>query len=98
MTVPVMRDIVSSMDSGFDYTFTPVMNAGKRAVWAAGHVESGDWDKVAADAFELSGYAFGLPTSQARITGGYIWDVITGEETPEDLVEFTRDITFRRKE
>ena len=45
----------------------------------------------------MAGYAFGLPSGQAKITGRYIWDVMQGDEDPKDPGEFVRNLMFTRK-
>ena len=56
-----------------------------------------EWDEVAWDAFEASGYVFGMPTAQPRITGEYLADLLGGEEDPESLADALHGLAFRRQ-
>ena len=101
MTVPLVRDVISSVESGYDYRFSPMVSAGEKMVRVATQTSDaiageGDWSKVAKSSFEASGYILGLPTGQAAITGGYIYDILTGEDdidNPGDMMGFL----FRRE-
>ncbi len=53
-------------------------------------------ERVAKSASRLMGVTIGLPSSQFEITAGYLWDVLSGEEEPENAAEFSRDVLFRR--
>jgi hypothetical protein len=54
------------------------------------------WDETAWDTFETSGYVFGLPTQQLRISGEYVTDVMTDKANPESPQEALHDLLFRR--
>lgn len=56
------------------------------------------WDDVAWDTLEASGYVLGLPTAQVRITGEYITDVLTNQAHPETPQQALHDLLFRRQE
>lgn len=56
-----------------------------------------DFDEVAWDVFESSGYVLGLPTAQARITGEYLQKLLTGETSPEDAADVLKGLFFRPK-
>ncbi len=56
-----------------------------------------DFDEVAWDVFESSGYVLGLPTAQARITGEYLQKLLTGETSPEDAADVLKGLLFRPK-
>ncbi len=85
------------------YKLSPVMSAiekvaklpGKIADAVTGEREVGD---VAWDVLETSGYILGLPTAQARITGEYLVDLLTGEAEPENAAQLLRDAVFKRQE
>lgn len=47
-------------------------------------------------AFESSGLLLGLPTAQTRITGGYLYDLMTGDAQPENAPELLRDLLFKQ--
>lgn len=54
-------------------------------------------DDTTWDVFEASGYIFGLPTGQLRVTGEYLEDLLTGDADPENAMELLRDGLFRRR-
>lgn len=54
------------------------------------------WDDVAWDTLEASGYVLGLPTAQVRITGEYITDVLTNQAHPQSPQQTLHDLLFRR--
>ncbi len=111
LTVIGLRDIASPAidrvlgwrSRPFDATFqmTPAQQ-GVATMFRAGmtNVEAlqgeADMDDVFLRNLEASGYLFGLPTSQAKITGRYIIDLIEGDAEPETPVDFVRDMMFRR--
>jgi hypothetical protein len=100
MGVPIMRDIVASSTSGFDYQLSPVARAGQTAVrFGTGLVKVAQGDDVdpqrlAKNGLDTLGYAIGLPTGQIGVTGGYIWDVLDGDENPENALQFARGVTI----
>ena len=54
-------------------------------------------DDTTWDVFEASGYIFGLPTGQLRVTGEYLEDLLIGDADPENAMELLRDGLFRRR-
>jgi hypothetical protein len=93
MSVPVLRDVVSSIDSGFDYRFSPMATlfdkVGKAAT-ATGKLFTDDieWGDYSLKVAETIGYVFGVAgTAQISATGKYLWRVSEGEEQPENLAE-----------
>jgi hypothetical protein len=59
-------------------------------------VLSGDreFNDVAWDMFESSGYIFGLPTRQVRISGEYTMDVLNDERNPESPQQFMYEVLY----
>lgn len=55
---------------------------------------SGHWLKHALDTV---GYTFGLPTGQAGQSLQYLWDVWSGEQSPDDVKEFMHGMVFGTK-
>lgn len=93
MSVPVLRDVVSSIDSGFDYRFSPLASVfdkiGKAAA-ATGKMIEGDmeWGEYSVKVGETMGYVFGVAgTAQMAATGKYLWRVSEGEENPDNIAE-----------
>lgn len=105
MTLPLVRDIAGAAEKGFSYELSPLAGFGKAAarfstsMWnLIGESDQEALSEAVGDAVEFAGYVVGLPTAQAKITGGYLWDVITGEDSPEDPVDFTAGLLFKREE
>lgn len=83
------------------YKFTPIISAVEKIASIPGRLVDGwtgarPWDDVAWDTFEASGYVFGLPTAQPRITGEYLYDLLSGQASPDDAAEAMHDVLFRR--
>jgi len=83
------------------YKFTPIVSAVEKIGAMPGKLLDGwtgarPWDDVAWDGLEASGYVFGLPTAQPRITGEYLYDLFTGQASPENAAEAMHDTLFRR--
>ena len=93
MSVPVVRDVAGSLESGFDYRFSPaatvIEKIGKTAK-DTGRLVEGDieWGEYSARVAESIGYIFGVAgTAQIAGTSKYLWRVSEGEEDPENLAE-----------
>lgn len=99
-SVPVLRDVMSAVESGRDYSFTPLVNTlnkGVRALRGAANAAAGEaeWDGPAADAAEVLATLAGIPgTSQVATTLKYLKAVSEGEQTPETPLQFVRGAVF----
>lgn len=85
------------------YKLSPVMGAIEKVARLPGKIADAATgekpvDDVVFDTVETSGYVLGLPTSQVRITGEYLWDLLTGQTSPDNAVEIMRDALFRREQ
>ncbi len=103
MTVPVLRDVVNAVAGDYGYTFTPLESAIKSAIKPIDTarqvmIDEKEIEDLAADTFKASGYWLGLPTNQLAITGGYIKDMYVGDENPDNLGEFAKNMVMRRKD
>lgn len=88
--VPVLRDFASMAFEGYGFrgsaALSPVEQAGKTAItygkafrkWRDG--DEVDWRKVSMSTLLLSGYVFGLPAGQAKITIDAFLDWMEGEK------------------
>jgi hypothetical protein len=102
MSVPLLRDMANSWDSGYGYQLTPLSRGLETAVKLPGQLADTaagekDVDDLIFQAFDLPGYLFGLPTGQVKKTGRYIWDVWDGDIRPEDGGEIVKGILFGEK-
>jgi hypothetical protein len=83
------------------YKLSPIVGAIDKSIRTVGNVVAGNDNKtgseIAWDAFEASGYWLGLPTAQARISGEYITDLISGNADPENAPQLLHDALFRRE-
>ena len=100
-TVPFVREVGSALEfgqvrGGPVTTVTTELVRSGRALYKAA-VDEGDIEKAVRSTARASGYVFGLPTVQGEITVGYLWDVIQGEERPEDFWEFVRRLLYRKR-
>lgn len=101
MTIPLVRDVVNSMEGGRPYQLTPISRLGEMLVKLPGQIEAvadnkKDLEDLIFQTADLPGYAFGLPTGQAKVTGRYLWDVMTGDE--EVGADFLKRLLFHKKE
>ncbi|MEN6448619.1 MAG: hypothetical protein ABFD70_12925, partial [Syntrophaceae bacterium] len=92
-TLPILRDISSSMESGYDYKFTPVAEAiakAGRALQSAVKVAEGEKDPVDVlfQGMDAIGTLWGVPgTSQLMQTSKYLYKVSQGEENPDNAAQ-----------
>ncbi len=96
--IPLVRDLVNAAVNGHDYSATPLEAAGKALVKAAQDAYKVATDEepskhVVANAVNVAGYTFGLPTGQATQTGKFLWDVYHGEQDPQGLREWFEGIS-----
>lgn len=82
---------VSPVIDAFEKTIKTGMNVGK-ATFGDNELD----DAVFFDALEVSGYLTGTPTSQPRITMEYLYDMLTGDVSPEGPGQLLHDLLFRR--
>jgi hypothetical protein len=94
MSVPLLRDVVSAMDSGYDYRFSPIATVFDkigRAATDTGELfteDDIDWGDYAANVAQTIGYVFGVAgTAQVAATSKYLWRVSEGEENPDNIAE-----------
>lgn len=100
MSVVGVRDVVNGLGP-YGYTASPAFDAFEQTVKAvkipfkaaAGEEITRSDVKSAVLATSYWGQ---LPGRQGWITGEYIYDVMTGQDEPEDIWEFTHDLMFAR--
>ena len=102
MAIPFLRDIVNSTASGRPYSMTPVSRVFEMTAKLPSQIEAvADNEKELSDllfqVFDAPGYAFGLPTGQARTTTKYIWDLTEGNIQAEDLGDVLKGLAFGQK-
>lgn len=96
--IPIVRDLVNAAVNGHDYAATPLEAAGKALVKSATDAykfASGEEPSkhAVANAANVVGYTFGLPTGQASQTGKFLWDVYHGEADPQGIREWAEGIS-----
>lgn len=101
LAVPLLRDAISTLSSGYGYQFSPIAQAletGTRLTRSAYKAAAGEkeWEELAAQAIKAFSYFVGLPTSQLIITGKFLQDLNNGSEHPDDLFEFTKKFLYSR--
>ena len=87
--------------NGRDYTVTPLEQAGKSAVTTARdalHLATGEPTSKRAlqTAAQTAGYVFGIPTAQPAATTKFLWDVMQGDQDPQDIKEWYRGVLTGR--
>jgi hypothetical protein len=87
--VPWVRDVVGAMTSGYDYTVSPVAEAGKTVhrLQQSITAKQPKPDKITKNLIDTLGYAAGIPSKQINITLQGMIDLAEGEtQAPEGLV------------
>ena len=76
-----VRDIVGSLESGFDYQLSPVTDVVNMAIRATRKAGEGDLTERSfiKPAFLATGAWYGLPARQLWMTTEYIYDYLDGE-------------------
>lgn len=109
LTYPVnavvgLRDIVGAVGSKYGYDMSPVGGAfetivklGNSALKAMDDEQELGRSDVR-NATDTVGTWLALPSRQAWITGSYLYDVVTDEENPADVMEFMRNLAFARQQ
>ncbi|MCG9052344.1 hypothetical protein LH447_04395 [Laribacter hongkongensis] len=103
-TVVGLRDIISAINSPFGYEISPVaraLEAVPELVNRAADMATGERGLKRSDvklAVDLTGTWMALPSSQAWITGSYLYDLATDQEDPADPFEFLRNLIFSRRQ
>lgn len=101
LAVPLLRDAISTIVSGYGYQFSPVAQAletGTRFTRSAYQAAAGEkeWAELAEQSAKVFAYFAGLPTSQLLVTGKYLRDLATGQEHPDNIFQFARDLVYSR--
>lgn len=93
LSIPIIRDITSSLESGYDYRFSPIATGFEKIGGLAkstGKLYEGDmeWGDYCIKATDTIGFAVGVPgTTQATRTAKYLWRVEQGDENPDNIME-----------
>lgn len=99
--IPVVRDLVGGLTTGFDFESSPLSSVGKELTQAGkdilhkveGQRLSARWIQHAANTV---GYLFALPLGQAGTTSQFLHDFATGRERPKDFGQFVHGLIFGR--
>lgn len=99
--IPVFRDIASAAMSGRDYEATPaaqmvnsMLKSGKDIAAATGLSDHEVSDKWLKHAVQNAGYVFGLPTGQVSGSVQFLWDVMHGDQNPQDVADWLHGIVY----
>lgn len=97
MSVPLLRDVGSSLESGWAYSgATPIGDVFKSTTRLAAAVGQDDLDaeKITMSTMDVIGMGFGLPTAQPKRTAKYLFSVERGERQDDNMLEFIRGLMF----
>lgn len=97
MGVPLLRDVGSSLESGWAYSgATPIGDVFKSTTRLAAAVGQDDVDaeKITMSTMDVIGMGFGLPTAQPKRTAKYLFSVERGERQDDNMLEFIRGLMF----
>lgn len=91
--IPVLRDVVTTLDSGFSpqhpllQASSNVTKLSKEASKAFDVDEDVDRERLAKLGLKAAGVVYPIPTNQAMRTGTYLMEVGTGQHTPDSPLE-----------
>ena len=91
--LPVIRDVVGPMITGYDYSMTPVARAFETPARIVKIATSKGKEKAARlfkETARLAGYIFGLPTDQALVTMDGVIDLMSGETNKPQRLFFRK--------
>lgn len=97
MAVPLIRDVGSSLESGWAYSgATPIGDVFKSTTRLAAAVgqDEVDAEKITMSTMDVIGMGFGLPTAQPKRTAKYLFSVERGERQDDNMLEFIRGLMF----
>lgn len=97
MAVPLLRDVASSLESGWAYSgATPIGDVFKSATRLAAAIgqDEVDAEKITMTTMDVVGMGFGLPTAQPKRTIKYLFSVERGERQDDNMLEFIRGLMF----
>jgi len=102
-SVPLLRDVVSALEGGYDYKYTPVqtvmekfIKATKMASDLADDEKDVEWDDFFMTGMESAGLLFGIPGSgQIGTTYRYLDQLESGKrDKPDSGTQHTRNLLF----
>jgi hypothetical protein len=97
LSIPLVRDVGSSLESGWAYSgATPIGDVFKsttRLAAAAGQDEL-DAEKLTMSTLDVVGMGVGLPTAQPKRTVKYLFSVGRGERQDDNMIQFIRGLMF----
>ena len=95
--IPVVRDVVGGIASGFGYTFTPAAGVGTSIVNAAKDirrlVEGEETKRATRNVLEMAGYLGAPVTGQMAASAQFLVDVGAGDQHPETFGDWWEGIT-----
>lgn len=97
MGVPLLRDVGSSLESGWAYGgATPIGDVFKSTTRLAAAVGQDDVDaeKITMSTMDVVGMGLGLPTAQPKRTLKYLFSVERAERQDDNMIEFIRGLMF----
>lgn len=97
MSVPLLRDVGSSLESGWAYSgATPIGDVFKSTTKLAAAVTQDDLDaeKITMSTMDVVGMGFGLPTAQPKRTAKYLFSLERGENQDDNMAQFIRGLMF----
>ena len=97
MSVPLLRDVGSSLESGWAYSgATPIGDVFKSTtrLAAAATQDELDAEKITMSTMDVLGMGFGLPTAQPKRTVKYLFSVERGEAQDDNMAQFIRGLMF----
>ena len=107
MSIPVLRDVASSIESGYDYRFTPMSSGLERiknftvesGQFIMSNKDAEDWKNFSTSAVSTIGALGGVPgTAQINSTSKYLWRVYDGSEDPDNIADLIANAALGKAE
>lgn len=104
--VPIVRDVANFAERSLIGEYSNLENPVSQsveAVWKSGQqsLQVAQGEKEADGAYlrgmaNVTGYIFGIPGGQIGKTGGFLWDVNTGQQDPQSVRDWYSGLTYGR--
>ena len=97
MSIPLVRDVGSSLESGWAYSgATPIGDVFKSTTKLAAAVGQDELDaeRITMSTLDVVGMGFGLPTAQPKRTIKYLFSASRGERQDDNMAQFIRGLMF----
>ena len=97
-TVPVVREVASTVISGFPSRGSPSVEIAKKVTQAIGGLTDPESDRWLRYLISTPGYVFGIPTNQAAISAQFLWNLGHNIDNAKSFGDFLQGIIYGETE